>query len=96
MKFHPDTMKDKKVMAFDNSSMKAVACDHLQKGVNYHFSSPQLDKPSVVGKLSISETLICSFSRIGEKIKNYSSFKFLPENLEKFHSTELYDAPLQG
>ena len=28
--------------------------------------------------------------------KNYSSFKFLQENLEKFRSTELYDAPLEG
>ena len=43
----------KKVMAFDNSGTKAVACDHPQKSVNYHFSSPQLDKPYVVGKLSI-------------------------------------------
>ena len=28
--------------------------------------------------------------------KNYSSFNFLPENLEKFRSTELYGAPLEG
>ena len=28
--------------------------------------------------------------------KNYSSFKFLSENLENFCSTELYDAPLEG
>ena len=28
--------------------------------------------------------------------KNHSSFKFLLENLEKFRSTELYDAPLEG
>ena len=34
--------------------------------------------------------------RVGQKIKNYSSFKFLPENLEKFCSTELYGAPLEG
>ena len=34
---------------------------------------------------------------IGQKIKNYSSFNFLvPENLEKYRSTELYDAPLEG
>ena len=32
----------------------------------------------------------------GQKIKNYSSFKFLPENLKKFGSTEFYDAPLEG
>ena len=45
----------KKVMAIDNSSTKAVACDHPQKGVNYHFSSLQLEKPYVVEKLLISE-----------------------------------------
>ena len=28
--------------------------------------------------------------------KNYSSFIFLPENLEKYRSTELYDAPEEG
>ena len=33
---------------------------------------------------------------IGHKIKNYSSFKFLPENLEKFRLTGLSHAPLQG
>ena len=44
-----------KVMAFDASGTKAVVCDHPQKGVNYHLSLPQLDKPYVVGKLSISE-----------------------------------------
>ena len=29
-------------------------------------------------------------------MKSYSSFNFLPENLEKFRSTELYGAPLEG
>ena len=33
---------------------------------------------------------------IGQKIKNYSPFKLLPENLEKFRSTELYHVPLEG
>ena len=28
--------------------------------------------------------------------KNYSSVNFLAENLEKFRSTELYGAPLEG
>ena len=55
VKFHKDTTWDKKVMAFDNSGTKAVACDHPQKGMNYHLSSPQLDKPYVVSKLLISE-----------------------------------------
>ena len=30
------------------------------------------------------------------KDKKYSSFHFLAENLEKFRSTELYGAPLEG
>ena len=55
-----------------------------QKGVNCNFSWPELDKPYVIGKLSISEAKICSFSRIGQKIKNCSSFNFLAENLENF------------
>ena len=33
---------------------------------------------------------------LAKRRKNYSSFKFLPENLEKFRLTELYDAPLEG
>ena len=33
---------------------------------------------------------------IGQNIKNYSFLIFLPENLEKYRSTELYDAPLEG
>ena len=55
VKFHQDTTKDKKVMAFDNSGTKAVACDQPQKDVNYHLSSPQLDKKYVIRNLSISE-----------------------------------------
>ena len=44
-----------KVMAFDNSGTKAVACNHPQKGMNYHLTLPQLDKLYIVRKLSISE-----------------------------------------
>ena len=33
---------------------------------------------------------------MAQKIKNYSSFNFLAENLEKFRSTELYGAALEG
>ena len=36
------------------------------------------------------------FQRDWPKEKNYSFFKFLPENLEKFRSSELYGAPLKG
>ena len=67
-----------------------------QKGVNCNFSSPEFNKPYGIWKLSILDAEICSFGRIGQKIKNYRSFNFLRENLEKFSSTELYGAPLEG
>ena len=67
-----------------------------KKGVNCNFSWREFDKPYGVRKLSISDAQICSFSRIGQKIKKYSSFNFLPEKLEKFHSTELYGAAREG
>ena len=68
----------------------------LQKGVNCNFSWPEFDKPYGVRKLSISDAHIWSFSRIAQKIKNYSSFNFSHENLEKFRPTELYGAALEG
>ena len=38
-----------------------------------------------------------SFSTgLAKRRKNYSSFQFLPENLEKFRLTELYDVPVEG
>ena len=33
---------------------------------------------------------------IGQKIKKLQLLIFLPENLEKYRTTELYDAPLEG
>ena len=40
---------------------------------------------------------MCSFSMIGQKIKKLQLFQvFLPENLEKYRSTEHYGAPLEG
>ena len=36
------------------------------------------------------------FQQDWPRYKNYSSFNFLAENLEKFRSTELYGAPLEG
>ena len=78
-------------MAFDNAGTKAVGCVHPQKGVNYHFSSLQLDKPYVVRKPLDFGSLNMQFQQ-----KNYSSLNSLQENLEKFQSIELYDAPLEG
>ena len=57
-------------MGFDSSGAKAVWAYGLrqpQKGVNYHFSSPHLDEPYVIEKLSILDAKICSFSRMGQK-----------------------------
>ena len=45
--------------------------------------------PSRTLKYAVSAGLV-------ETYKNYSSFNFLAENLEKFRSTELYGAPLEG
>ena len=36
------------------------------------------------------------FQQDWPKDEKITALKFLPENLEKFRSTELYDAPLEG
>ena len=41
-------------------------------------------------------SLYMQFQQDWPKDKKYSSLNFLQENLEKFRSTELYDAPLEG
>ena len=61
--------------------------------MNYNFSSPESNG---IRKLSILDALICRLSRIGQKIKNFSFFNFLAENLEKFRSPEHKGAPLEG
>ena len=67
-----------------------------QKGVNCNFSSPQFNKPSAL-ESSRSRTLKYAVQQDWPKDKrNYSSFNFLAENIEKFCSTELYGAPLEG
>ena len=86
-------------MAFHNSGANAVWANQLgttPKDVNCNFSWPEFDKPYGVRKLSVSDAWIWSFRRIAKRIKNYSSFNFLPENLERFRSTELYGAALEG
>ena len=87
-------------MAFDNSCTKAVLLASLgptPKRCEPQLYWPHLDKSYVVRKLSMSEAQICSFNRIGQKIKKITALLlFLPENLEKYRSNELYDAPLEG
>ena len=69
-------------MAFDSFGAKA-ALGPPQKGVKCNFSSPEFDKPYGAGKLSISDTEICSFSRIGQKIKLLQLFQFFGGKLRK-------------
>ena len=57
---------------------------------------PQLDKPNVVGKLSILEAEICSFSRMGQKTKKLQLFYMFAGKQKKIRSTDLHDAPLEG
>ena len=67
-----------------------------QKGVNCNFSSPEFHKPYALESYP-SRTLKHAVSAgLPKRQKNYSSFNFLPENLEKFRSTELYGAALDG
>ena len=88
-------------MAFDNSCTKAVLSaspGQPQKGVNRNFSwrtwtSPTLFESSRSKKKLKYEVSACLAKKLK---KNYSSFTFLPENLEKYRSTELYDAHLEG
>ena len=83
-------------MAFDNSGTKAVAFDHPQKGVNFHLSSPQLDKPYVAEKVLILEVQICSFIRFGQKLNKLQLLKILARKLEKFARLNVYHAFLEG
>ena len=53
------------------------------KGVNY-FSSPHSDEPYVIGKLSIREARMCSFSVIGHKINKIRLWKVLAQELGNF------------
>ena len=83
-------------MAFHKSSTKAVAWNHPQKGVNYYFFFAGI-RQAIRRWKALDRKLRYAVSAGLAKIwKNFSSFKFLPENLEKFRSTNLYDAPLEG
>ena len=86
-------------MALDNYGKKVVWAARLgttPKRCELQLFFAGFQQAISVGKLSISDAEICSFSMISQKIKNYSFFIFLPENLEKIRSTELYGAPLEG
>ena len=100
MKFHWDRTEDKKVMAFDNSCTNAVLS--ASPGPTPKRCEPQLFLAALGQVVRYSKaldlgSLNMQFQQDWPKDKkNYSSFNFLPENLEKYRSTELYDVPLEG
>ena len=67
-----------------------------QKGVNYHFSSPHFSQAVWRWKALNLGRLNMQFQQDWPKDKKTVFFNFLPENSEKFRSTELNDAPLEG
>ena len=87
-------------MAFDNSGTKAVLS--ASPGPTPKRCEPQLFLATlgqVIRCLKALDlgSLSMQFQQDWPKeIKNYRSFNFLAENLEKHRSTELYDAPLEG
>ena len=99
MKFNQEKTWDKEVMAFDSSGAMAVWAYPL--GTTPKRCELQLFLAGIrqavpryrafhLGHLNMQ------FQHDWPKDKKYSSFNFLPENLQKFRSTELYGAPLEG
>ena len=64
--------------------------------MNCNFSLPEFDKPYGLRKLSISDAKICSFSSIGQKIKQITALSIFWRKREKFRSTEHYGTVLEG
>ena len=87
-------------MAFDSSGAKAVWAARL--GTTPKRCELQL----FFRRNSTSHTALQSYpsrtlkyavsAGLAKRLKNYSSFNFLAENLENFRSTELYGADLEG
>ena len=98
VKFHQDRTKDKKVMAFDNSGTKAVLS--ALPGPTPKRCEPQLFLAALGQVVHCWKAL--DFESLNMQFQHDSPkeitvlFIFLPENLGKFHSTELYDTPLEG
>ena len=67
-----------------------------QKGVNATFLRRNRTSRTLLKALDLG-SLNMQFQQDWPKDKkNYSSFNFLPENLEKFRSTKLHGAPPEG
>ena len=85
-------------MALGTSCTKAVLS--ASPGKTTKRCEPQLFLAALGQVLCCSKaldlrSLNMQFQQVWPKEKNYSSFKFLLENLEKFCSSELYIAPLE-
>ena len=86
-------------MAFDNSSTKAVLSalpGRTPKRCELPLFLATLGQAIRDWKALDLRSLNMQFQHDWPKDKKYSSCKFFSENLEKFRSTELYDAPLEG
>ena len=87
-------------MAFDNSGTKAVSSAWLgttPKRCELPLFFAVLGRAICRWKALDLGSLNMQFQQDWPKDKtNYSSLNFLQENFEKFRSTELYDAPLEG
>ena len=87
-------------MAFDNSCTKAVLS--ASPGQTPKRCEPQLFLAALgqvtrCSKALDLESLNMQYKHDWPKEKKITTlFSFLPENLEKYRSTELYDAPLEG
>ena len=87
-------------MAFDNSCTKALLS--ASPGPTPKRCEPQLFLTALGQVIRCSKaldlgSLNMQFQHDWPKDKKYSSFNsFWPENLGKYCSTELYDAPLEG
>ena len=87
-------------MAFDNSCTKSVWAARL--GTTPKRCELQLFFAII--RQAVRRSKAIQLGRLNMQLqhdwpndkKNYCSFNFLPENLEKFRSTEHYSAPLQG
>ena len=100
MKFHQDRTSDKKVVAFDNSFFKAVLSAWLTpspKRCDRQLFLAALGQVIRYSKALDLGSLNMQFQHDWQKDKNITALLFfLTFNLEKYRSTELYDAPLEG
>ena len=99
MKFHQDTILDKKVIAFDNSVTKAVWPSWLgttPKRCELPLFFAAIGQATRSWKALDLGSLNMQFQQDWPKDKNITVLLIFSLKTEKFRSTELYDAPLKG